>query len=65
MKNKVNKIISTFKDFHDPRVNWEYLKFKMRGFSRHTFLNQERKLEKNYTLKLKILRKTIVLLLTI
>ena len=26
----------TFKDFDDPRVNWEYLKFKMRQFSRFT-----------------------------
>ena len=34
MKNKINEISSTFKDFDDPRVNWEYLKFKMRQFSR-------------------------------
>ena len=36
MKNKINEISSTFKDFDDPRVNWEYLKFKMRQFSRFT-----------------------------
>ena len=36
MKNKINKICSTFKDFDDPRLNWEYLKFKMRQFSRFT-----------------------------
>ena len=36
MKDKINEIISTFKDFDDPRVNWEYLKFKMRRFSRFT-----------------------------
>ena len=30
MKNKINEISSTFQDFDDPRVNWEYLKFKMR-----------------------------------
>ena len=39
MKNKINELISTFKDFDDPRVNWEYLKFKMRGFSRHTAIH--------------------------
>ena len=39
MKNKINELISTFKDFDDPRVNWEYLKFKMRGFSRHTVMH--------------------------
>ena len=36
MKNKINEISSTFQDFDDPRVNWEYLKFKMRQFSRST-----------------------------
>ena len=36
MKNKINEISSAFKDFDDPRVNWEYLKFKMRQFSRFT-----------------------------
>ena len=36
MKNKINEISSTFKDFDDPRVNWEYLKFRMRQFSRFT-----------------------------
>ena len=39
MKNKIDYIISTFKDFDDPRVNWEYLKFKMREFSRHTAMH--------------------------
>ena len=45
MKNKINELISTFKDFDDPRVNWEYLKFKMREFSRHTamYLSKLRK----------------------
>ena len=36
MKNKINEISSTFRDFEDPRVNWEYLKFKMRQFSKFT-----------------------------
>ena len=36
MKNKISELMSTFKDFDDPRVNWEYLKFKMREFSRNT-----------------------------
>ena len=39
MKNKISELISTFKDFHDPRVNWEYLKFKMREFSRNTAMH--------------------------
>ena len=36
MKNKINEKSSTFKDFDDPRVNREYLKFKMGQFSRFT-----------------------------
>ena len=64
MKNKISELISTFKDFDDPRVNWEYLKFKMREFSRNTamHLSKSRKearekledkvknFEKNYSL---------------
>ena len=38
-KNKISELISTFKDFDDPRVNWEYLKFKMREFSRNTAMH--------------------------
>ena len=36
MKNKVNTVVTTFRDFDGPRINWEYLKFKMREFSRDT-----------------------------
>ena len=36
MKNKINEVVSTFGDFDDPRINWEYLKFKIREFSRDT-----------------------------
>ena len=36
IKNKINELMSTFKDFDDPRINWEYIKLKMREFSRHT-----------------------------
>ena len=39
MKNKISELISTFKDFDDPRVNWEYLKLKMREFSRNTAMH--------------------------
>ena len=39
MKNKINEIMSTFKDFDVPRVHWEYLKFKMGEFSRHTAMH--------------------------
>ena len=69
MKNKINELILTFKDFDDPRVNWEYLKFKMREFSRHSamhlFQSRKEAREKLERLKLKILRKTTVLLQTI
>lgn len=34
MKNTINEVVSTFGEFDDPRINWEYLKFKMREFSR-------------------------------
>ena len=64
MKNKISELISTFKDFDDPRVNWGYLKFKMREVSRNTamHLSKSRKearekleakvknFEKNYSL---------------
>ena len=64
MENKISELISTFKDSDDPRVNWEYLKFKMREFSRNTgmHLSKSRKeagekleakvknFEKNYSL---------------
>ena len=36
MKNKINEVVTTFGDLDDPRINWEYLKFKMREFSRDT-----------------------------
>ena len=42
MKNIINEFMSTFKDFDDPRVNLEYLKFKMREFSRHTAMHLSR-----------------------
>ena len=48
MKNKINEVVTTFGDFDDPRINWEYLKFKMREFSRDTAIKlaKARKLEK-------------------
>ena len=39
MKNKISELKSTSKDFDDPRVNWEYLKFKMREFSGNTVMH--------------------------
>ena len=35
LKSKINEIVSNFNEFDDARVNWEYLKFKMREFSRN------------------------------
>ena len=60
MKNKINEIISTFKDFDDPRVNWKYLKFKMREFSLHTamHLSKSRKeVRQKLEARLKIFKK--------
>ena len=34
LKSKINGIVSNFNEFDFVRVNWEYLKFKMRQFSR-------------------------------
>ena len=34
MKDKINQIISEFSEFDDPRINWEYLKFKMQEVAR-------------------------------
>ena len=47
-KNKINKVVTTFGDFDDPGINWEYLKFKMREFSRDTAIKlaKARKLER-------------------
>ena len=42
MKNKINELISTFKGIDDPWVNWEYLKFKMREFSRNTAIHHSK-----------------------
>ena len=68
MKNKISELISTFKDFDDQRVHWEYLKFKTREFSRNTAmqLSKSRKESReNLEAKVKILRKIIVFLQTI
>ena len=48
-KNKINEVVTTFGDFDDPRINWEYLKFKMREYSRNTAieLGKARKLERD------------------
>ena len=48
MKNKINEVVTTFGDFDDPRINWEYLKFKMREFSRDTAIKlaKAKKLER-------------------
>ena len=48
MKNKINEVVTTLRDFDDPRINWEYLKFKMREFSRETAIKllKGRKLER-------------------
>ena len=48
MKNKINQVVTTFEDYDDPRINWEYLKFKMREFSRDTSIKlaKARKLER-------------------
>ena len=35
LKSKINEIVSNFNEIDDARVNWEYLKFKMREFLRH------------------------------
>ena len=35
MKDKINQIISKFSEFDDLRINWEYLKFKMREVARN------------------------------
>ena len=35
LKSKINEIVSNFNEFDDASVNWEYLKFKMREFSRN------------------------------
>ena len=44
MKNKINEVVTTFGDFDDPRINWEYLKFKMREFTLKTELSYVLKL---------------------
>ena len=35
MKDKINQIVSEFSEFDDPKINWEYLKFKMREVARN------------------------------
>ena len=36
MKNKINEVVITFRDFDDSRINLECLQFKIRKFSRDT-----------------------------
>ena len=35
MEDKINQIVSEFSEFDDSRINWEYLKFKMREVARN------------------------------
>ena len=46
--NKIDEMATTFRDFDDPRINWKYLNFKMREFSRDTAIKlaKARKLER-------------------
>ena len=55
MKAKINQIVSKFSELDDPRINWEYLKFKMREVARNisTELAKERK-EKRTNLESKV-----------
>ena len=55
MKDKINPIFSEFLEFDDSRINWEYLKFKMREVarSRSTELAKERR-EKRTNLEPKV-----------
>ena len=45
MKDKINQVVSEFSEFDDPRINWEYLKFKTREVARNrsTELAKERR----------------------
>ena len=55
-------MVTTFGDFDDPRINWKYLKFKMREFGRDTALKlvKARKLEReNLEFKVNSYEKTI------
>ena len=54
MKSKINEISLTSKDFDDPSVNWEYLKFKMRQFSRFTVKQLSKSKEARKKLESKI-----------
>ena len=49
MKDKINQIVSEFSEFDDPRINWEYLKFKMREVARNRSIElaKERREKKN------------------
>ena len=55
MKDKINQIVSEFSEYDDPRINWEYLKFKMREVARNrsTELAKERR-EKRTNLESKV-----------
>ena len=55
MKNKINQIVSEFSEFDDPKINWEYLKFKMRAVARNRSIElaKERR-EKRTTLESKV-----------
>ena len=42
MKDKINQIVSEFSEFDDPRINWEYLKLKMREVARNRSIELEK-----------------------
>ena len=55
MKDKINQVVTEFSEFDDPRIKWEYLKFKLREVARNrsTELVMERS-EKRTNLESKV-----------
>ena len=50
MQDLINKVSSNFNEFDDPRINFEFLKYKIRTFAREYSINKakERNQEGNF-----------------
>ena len=42
MKSKINETIPIINSYNDPRVGWEYLKYKMREYAREIAIKNAR-----------------------
>ena len=47
MKSKINETVLIINSYNDPRVGWEYLKYKMREYAREIAIKNARQRKKS------------------